>query len=62
MWRKIALLLVLNAVAAPAQQLSDVEFLRLTMQRLDEYITAFHDLSAVETADAWFYSSKGQII
>lgn len=61
-WSKVVLLLSLTAITASSQQVSDVEFLRLALQRLDEYITTFHDLSAQETADAWFYSSRGGIV
>ncbi len=61
MWRTSTVLLtVLFGVTAvaQAQQLSDPEFLKLAAQRVHEYVTAFHDLTAEETTTVWYYDSS----
>lgn len=41
------------------QQVSDREFLTRAVQQVHEYVTAFHDLTAEETATVWYYGRHG---
>ncbi len=53
---------LLFSVAAVAQsQLSDAEFLKLAAQRVHEYVTVFHDLTAEETTTVWYYDSSAAV-